>query len=349
MVCTAVHGSGGNWKKMKKCCPPRPGRGSGPALPTPVRNPGVWPCASRKTSCRTENQQVRSPGAPPGRRSRAPGRFARLPAEAGRTLAPQELPLSRWAKRGVRPAWWAEPMCIWAQPTPAPPGRAPALCEIRKVHNSIRFFRRCPAAPSAGCCPQRAQRTPLTPAGTRGGAGDPQENVFRPNPGVPRRGGRPPFALCEIRQVRNSIFSRALGPRRAPRPPLGSDCFADARPTKCQPSWPTGGGERPPPRGGEPVGTPRIFWGDSNYFFRADPAAPCGNRRPQRAQRAPLTPTGTRGGAGDQSEIFFGRIPAFRAGVGAARGNPQSAKLDFLPRPGTPAGAQAPTGLRSLR
>ena len=211
------------------------------------------------------------------------------------------------------------------------------------------FFSSCPPSAQRRLLPPPARASSAHPAGNLQRRWGPRGQRFRSIPGVPRRGGRPPFALCEIRQVRNSISSRALGPRRAPRPPPGSDCFADARPTKCQPSWPTGGGERPPPRGGEPVGTPRIFWGDSNHFFRAAPAAPCGSRRPQRAQRAPLTPTGARGGAGDQSEIFFGRIPAFRAGVGAARGNPQSAKLDFLPRPGTPAGAQAPTGLRLLR
>ena len=224
-----VHGRArlrGNWEKMKKCCPPRPGRGSGPALPTPVRNPGVWPCASRKTSCRTENQQVRSPGAPPGRRSRAPGRFARLPAEAGRTLAPQELPLSRWAKRGVRPAWRAEPMCIWAQPTPAPPGRAPALCEIRKVHNSIRFF---------SALPRGAQRRLLPPAGSANSA--------------------------------------------------------------------------------HPSRDPRRRWGPTRKCFQAE------SRR---------------------------SAPGWAPPICTLR-NPPSAKLDFLPRPGTTAGAQAPTGLRLLR
>ena len=64
---------------------------------------------------------------------------------------------------------------------------------------------------------------------------------------------------AEIRKVRNSIFSRALGPRRAPRPPPGSDRSADALPGKCRASCPWGGGERPPPRGGLLVQTPRIF------------------------------------------------------------------------------------------
>ena len=121
------------------------------------------------------------------------------------------------------------------------------------------FFSSCSPHAQRRLLPPAARASSAHPAGNLQRRWGPRGQRFRSIPGVPRRGGRPPFALCEIRQVRNSIFSRALGPRRAPRPPLGSDCSADALPGKCRASCPWGGGERPPPRGGLLVQTPRIF------------------------------------------------------------------------------------------
>ena len=96
-------------------------------------------------------------------------------------------------------------------------------------------------------------------------------------------------------------------------------------------------------------GLREISGGTRIIFFGPPPrrpaavVAPSGLSELRSPQQRPAAALGTK------AKFFSGRIPAFRAGVGAARGNPQSAKAGFLSASGGPAGAQAPTGLRLLR
>ena len=208
------------------------------------------------------------------------------------------------------------------------------------------FFSSCPPSAQRRSSPPPAPASSAHPAGHLRRRWGPRGQRFRSIPGVPRRGGRRPrkSAKCRTR------FSPAPwdhggrpGPHRAqiaPRMP--------GQPSANQVGPQGVANGLAPGVGG--LGRLREFSGRTRIvFFRAAPAAPSGGRRPPRAQRAPLTPTETCGGAGVQRGIFSGRIPEFRAGVGAARGNRQSAELGFLSASGVPAGAQAPTGLRLLR
>ena len=215
-------------------------------------------------------------------------------------------------------------------------GSAHPACEIRKVRdgrkNNFAKFAKCakvrnPEWPPTGFSEPRSPRWGLAAApGT----------VPRSKPGVPRRGGRRPSKTAKSRKK-----SKFRGPRLAGRPrgksrsnPVSPKFFGHTAQTSARKV--PGSGRGRTRFTGEMAGFHRQnAWSVGGQKHVRAPASLGGNPRslPGAGSAGPARVAEmVAGGRGGVPRAFLGRIPAFRAGVGAPHA--QKRKVADRGRPG---------------